>query len=129
MLELFLRDTGFHVDTRIYLDRKQIFDYINESAKPVKTISPLPKKHAFVKNLQYFASHDTNKNTLEKQFSYYLVCRNRELFIYVQQLRKIAQKISRQLTAISVAKKYIKEDVGTDLKGPSKGGRRIVAGS
>lgn len=110
MVELSISDNGAHVEARLFIGGKQVLDYINEEAKPIRVMAPLPEKKTFLDNLRYFAEHDPNKKTIEQQFDFYVSCREREVFDQVQEIRKAAKRISRQLECISVAKKFIEEN-------------------
>jgi hypothetical protein len=97
MVEFFISDDGVHVEAQLFIGGKQVLDYANEEAKPVKIIAPLPDKKTFLDNLRYFAEHDPYKKTIKQQFDFYITCREREIFDQVQEIRKAVKRINRQL--------------------------------
>lgn len=106
-MEFSIRDNGTYVEAQLFIDGKQVLDYTNEEAKPVKVIAPLLNKTTFWDNLCHFAKHDPHKKTVEQQFDFYMSCRELDVFDQVQEIRKAIKRISRQLENVALAKKFI----------------------
>jgi len=107
-------DEGDFVKVMLFSDESLFCDYENEEGKPVRVRAPLPDKERIIKMAKHWVEHDHRWESVEHWISFYIKCRNKEIFEQVQEVRKSVKRINRYTESKAIAtdalNEYIKNE-------------------